>query len=135
MLIGRDAYPIRAADVDRFLHWVEVPPVFNLGSDGFYVLGPCWIWTGAVSYSVSTREPAEYGNFTTRHPGTKRRRWWKAHRFAYELMRGPIPELLTLDHRKTCESTLCVNPWHLEPVTNAVNVARANARRVARRIA
>ena len=49
-----------------------------------------------------------------------------AHRFAYELLVGPIPEGLTLDHVKArgCTSTLCVNPAHLEPVTNEVNILR-----------
>lgn len=45
-----------------------------------------------------------------------------AHRFSYELLRGPIPKGMTLDHR--CRNTLCVNPWHLEIVTHRENVLR-----------
>ncbi len=45
-----------------------------------------------------------------------------AHRVAYELLRGPIPAGLTLDH--LCRNTSCVNPWHMEPVTGRVNTQR-----------
>lgn len=52
-----------------------------------------------------------------------------AHRAAYELLVGPIPAGLTLDH--LCRNTKCCNPAHLEPVTNAENVRRAWAARCA----
>lgn len=45
-----------------------------------------------------------------------------AHRVAYELFVGPIPEGLTLDH--LCRVRHCVNPLHLEPVTRGENTRR-----------
>jgi hypothetical protein len=45
------------------------------------------------------------------------------HRVAYELLVGPIPEGLELDH--LCRNTRCVNPEHLEPVTGRENLMRA----------
>jgi len=45
-----------------------------------------------------------------------------AHRFAYELLVGPIPDGLHTDH--LCRNHSCVRPDHLEPVTCAVNVQR-----------
>lgn len=44
-----------------------------------------------------------------------------AHRVAYELF-APIPEGLVLDH--LCRNPPCINPNHLEPVTDRVNILR-----------
>lgn len=74
----------------------------------------CWLWTAALQY--------EYGSFTA--PG---RRSVLAHRWAYEQLRGPIPEGLTLDH--LCGVKRCVNPDHLEPVTIGENVRRWSSKR------
>ena len=45
-----------------------------------------------------------------------------AHRTAYEIVVGPIPEGRTLDH--LCRTRPCIWPFHLEPVTNRVNILR-----------
>ncbi len=75
----------------------------------------CWLWTRA-------KNNCGYGVFVIRHG-----RYVYAHRFAYELLVGPIPEGLELDHVKErgCISPACVNPAHLEPVTHAENNRRA----------
>lgn len=76
----------------------------------------CWEWTG-------WRAPGGYGQFDL---GQHRRIY--AHRYAYEILVGPIPEGLTIDH--LCMNPPCCNPKHLEPVTQAVNNARGpNARK------
>ena len=49
----------------------------------------------------------------------------QAHRAYYELLVGPIPDGLELDHK--CRVTMCVNPDHLEPVTHRTNVRRGDA--------
>jgi hypothetical protein len=46
-----------------------------------------------------------------------------AHRLAYELLVGPIPDGLTLDH--LCRTRNCINPWHLEPCTLKENQLRS----------
>lgn len=69
----------------------------------------CWIWTG-------TYTGTGYGQ--TRLNGKRCR----AHRAVYSLLVGPIPEGLNLDH--LCRVRKCVNPYHLEVVTQSVNVQR-----------
>lgn len=48
-----------------------------------------------------------------------------AHRLAYEQSVGPIPEGLQIDH--LCRVRHCVNPTHLEPVTQQENIRRGEA--------
>lgn len=78
----------------------------------------CWLWLACTC--GSKHDNLRYGRFRV---GDKR---VYAHRFAYELLVGPIPEGFTIDHVKTkgCTSTLCVNPAHLEAVTLKVNILR-----------
>jgi hypothetical protein len=75
----------------------------------------CWRWVGRVKSNG-------YGTFFP-----ARRDCWNAHRWAYTVLVGPIPDGLELDH--TCRNTWCVNPAHLEPVPPSVNKARAAAQR------
>jgi hypothetical protein len=71
----------------------------------------CWIWVGAVT-------GVGYGQWKP-YTGAKR---LMAHRVAYELFRGPIPDGFVLDH--ICRFPLCVNPFHLEIVTQQINTLR-----------
>lgn len=75
----------------------------------------CWIWQSTI-YGIRQDRPG-YGSITVA------RRNRPAHRVSYELLRGPIPAGMTIDH--LCRVTLCVNPAHLEPVTAAENTRRA----------
>ncbi len=74
----------------------------------------CWLWT-------ANKIGKGYGLFWV---GPTMKDFTVAHRFAYELLVGPIPEGLTLDH--LCKVKHCVNPAHLEPVTNRENVLRSD---------
>lgn len=75
----------------------------------------CWHWVG-------NRNAGGYGRMTF-YDGAGRRVYAYAHRLAYELLVGPIPDGLTLDH--LCRVHECVNPGHLEPVTTGENTRRA----------
>lgn len=78
-------------------------------------VGPgCWLWLGAVN---SDGYPVLWdGEHLT-----------YAHRIAYKMVIGAIPEGYDVDH--TCYERRCVNPAHLEAVTHKANVQRAWARR------
>ena len=84
--------------VERFMDKVSPEP--NSG---------CWLWTGCCISSG-------YGQISL---GGKVR---YAHRTYYELVKGPIAKGLYLDHK--CRVRCCVNPDHLEVVTNRENVLR-----------
>lgn len=73
----------------------------------------CVLWTGA------TDGDGRYGSFY--YEGRVRR----AHRVAYVMFVGPIPEGLDLDH--LCRVTQCVNPAHMEPVSHGENVLRGES--------
>jgi hypothetical protein len=51
-----------------------------------------------------------------------------AHRVAYEEFVGPIPTGMVLDH--LCRNRACINPAHLEPVTQRENNLRGENDRV-----
>jgi len=72
----------------------------------------CWLWLGTVS-------GGGYGQFQE-SPLTKKKKL--AHRASYECFVGPIPAGMQLDH--LCRVRCCVNPAHLEPVTNQENGLR-----------
>lgn len=65
--------------------------------------------------------------YGTTSPGGNRGKSIYAHRAAYELLVGPIPPGLVLDH--LCRTPRCINPYHLEPVTQVENMRRAAAYR------
>lgn len=78
--------------------------------------GQCWIWRGRMC-------PNGYGRF---HLGNTRAPSVVAHRFAYRIVVGVIPSGLVIDHvaKRGCTSRACVNPAHLEAVTQLENVRR-----------
>lgn len=76
----------------------------------------CWLW-------VASQRPDGYGQIWIRFaPGPHGRRLESAHRAVFEELVGPIPAGLVIDH--LCRVRLCVNPDHLEPVTQRENLIR-----------
>lgn len=65
-----------------------------------------------------TRAKGRFGYGVIRVSGKIR----EAYRVAYEFYRGPVPTGLVLDH--LCRNPACINPDHLETVTQAENIRR-----------
>lgn len=59
----------------------------------------CWLWTGCIW-------PGGYGRFSV-----GRRKRYRAHRIAWVLTHGSIPDELDALHK--CDTPLCVRPDHL----------------------
>lgn len=94
---AQNRLPSSATMADRFERFVRRTPT-------------CWLWTGYL-------KPNGYGSIWD---GTRK---VYAHRYAYELHRGPIPAGMQIDH--LCLNKACVNPEHLEVVTQRTNLLRA----------
>lgn len=73
----------------------------------------CWEWTGFINENG-------YGKVND-----GKGRMVRAHRLSYEAFVGPIPDGMTIDH--LCRVRHCVNPEHLEPVTNKTNILRGTS--------
>jgi hypothetical protein len=97
---GRDRMAVRQSITERFWPKVATCEPYE-----------CWEWQGS-------RTTGGYGVIKPEGSRTP----VLAHRVAYELAVGPVPDGLELDH--LCRNRRCVNPSHLEPVTRSENIRR-----------
>lgn len=106
----------RHGDTDTVL--VDYRPAEERWRDS-YEVDPetgCWNWTGPTYKS---------GHGFISEKDVHR----QAHRFVWERVVGPIPEGIVLDHHNPdfgCKNKRCVNPEHLDPVTQSVNSHRGD---------
>jgi len=91
----------RLPELQRFMSFVEIPKESG-----------CWLW-------MAQKDKCGYGHFKSNL------RDWLAHRWSYEYFRGDLKSHLTIDH--LFRRVACVNPFHLEQVTNKENVRRQKA--------
>lgn len=87
----------------------ELPP--RIATKIRYAETGCWEWTACVTATG-------YGRVWN----GQRSDW--AHRVVFEMLRAPIPDGKVLDH--LCRNRPCVNPDHLEPVTDLENTLRGD---------
>lgn len=103
-------------------HWIRfrkygsptgshVPKTVSERMEEYTLKGPgCWIWQAQVDWTG-------YGKLSL---GGRSGRPYQAHRIAYEMANGPIPDGLFIDH--ICHNRACVNPSHLRLATNKQNM-------------
>lgn len=92
----RTILPLTNKQLDRF--WAKVIKT----EDG------CWEWQAALRTGYGAFAPAKIQ--------------YPAHRISYFLFHGQISDDLVLDH--VCRNPKCVNPLHLEEVTDKENIMR-----------
>lgn len=110
--------------------WTQYPKI-TPPEERFWALvdksGDCWLWTGGLL-------PYGYGTF-----GLRAGKSVRVHRYAWELVHGPIPAGMTIDHEchnqsdcnlgRDCPHRRCVRPSHLKPKTHRDNnLASPNSR-------
>jgi hypothetical protein len=108
MMKKKDRLVATASQAERDRFWSKVDkygPIPDLCPE----LGPCWMYTDGGN---------AYGSFYFRGYS------FRAHRFAYLVSGKIIPMGLVLDHM--CCTNYCVNPDHLEPVTEEENSRKSN---------
>lgn len=89
-----------------------IKPVIDIPANG----NDCWEWIG------SKNKVTGYGKKTVNGKDVL------AHRWAYECFFGPIPDGLVINHK--CSNRACVNPSHLEAVTQAENCRHGAGRKL-----
>lgn len=70
----------------------------------------CWEWTARLFQGGY----AQFKDSSDKNRG--------GHVVSYEIHIGPVPEGLVLDH--LCRNRKCINPAHLEPVSQQINTLR-----------
>lgn len=125
----QSAPPDEGAQNERTSPLAPEPAQHEIPALSRYVIltNGCWEWQGAIG-------GGGYGYL--RFKGLL----YRAHRFFYERLVGPIPDGLELDHTchnddltcaggPLCRHRRCVNPAHVEPVEHAINARRGRTGR------
>jgi hypothetical protein len=102
--------PIAVTDGGASRRWKYVTPLMRF--EGNYIPEPnsgCWLWLGQLNANG-------YGQMMIGY------RQVFAHRFSYQTFKAPLIDGLVIDH--LCCNRCCVNPDHLDQVTQSVNVSR-----------
>lgn len=112
-IFKKTMHPLHAMELVEIYKTKEFPDSRrrNQPLDALWLIdysGDCWEWLGS--------RMNDYGQFMVDYVN------YRAHRFIYELLVADIPAGYVIDH--LCRNKGCVNPEHLEPVTDLENLRR-----------
>lgn len=91
---------------------MKTKPLLDAIGEKILIGDGCWEWIGAHSTNGYAKIAVAGRSLY-------------AHRVLYEVLVGPIPKGLVIDH--LCCNKGCVNPSHMEPVPQRVNAIRGGS--------
>jgi hypothetical protein len=113
------------SSISYFEKKLNLKRTFNRKKEGRYIIDSktdCWIWQLYCDRDGYAMES---------NTVNRKRIAYQVHKYNYEQKYGKVSDGMVLDH-VVCKNPSCVNPDHLEVVTNTENVRRGRSTKLSR---